>query len=104
MKSHIILAILVFVASIVFAQPSHMSYVSSVSTGDRLAVVKNSVDLTEWHEKSFWAQYNDYLAKTQESSTHGFISVQELAAVDRATDTAEIAHRAERAFALTLEK
>jgi hypothetical protein len=100
MKSLTSLVILVFVGSIAFAQPSHRAYVSSVSTVDRLELVKNSIDLSEWHEKAFWTQYNDYLSKTQESSTHVFISIQELASVDRMLDTAEAKNRADRMFEL----
>jgi hypothetical protein len=104
MKSLTILTIFVFTALSIIAQPSRRAYVSSVSTDDRLTLVKNSVELTEWHEKSFWAQYNEYLSKTQESSTHAFISVQELSAVDRAVDTIEARQRADRMFALAHEE
>jgi hypothetical protein len=104
MKSLTLLTIFVFVALCVFAQPSRSAYVSSVSTIDRLALVKNSVELSEWHETSFWAQYNDYLTKTQELATHAFISVQELTTVERQTDTAEARHRVERMFTLAYDE
>lgn len=104
MKSLTLRTIFVFVAASAMAQPSRQAYVSSVSTVDRLALVKNSIELTEWHEKSFWAQYNDYLSKTQELSTHAFISVQELSAVDRSTDTADVHHRVDRMFILANEE
>ena len=100
MKSLPILLFSVSVASIALAQPSHRAYVTSVSAVDRLTLVKNSVELSEWHEKSFWAQYDDYVSKTQESSTHAFISVQELALVGREIDTADARNRAERMFSL----
>jgi hypothetical protein len=98
MKSFPIQILFVCVASIISAQPSHRVYVTSVSTVDRLALVKNSIELSEWHEKAFWAQYNDYLSKTQETSTHAFLAVQELASVDRSMDTADAQSRGERMF------
>jgi hypothetical protein len=100
MKSFLILILFVFVASIISAQPSHRAYVTSVSTDDRLVLVKNSVELSEWNEKTFWAQYNDYLSNTQDASTHAFLSVQELASVDRSIDSADARNCAHRMFEL----
>jgi hypothetical protein len=98
MKSFPIQIICVLVVSVISAQPSHRAYVTSVSTVDRLALVKNSIELSEWNEKTFWAQYDDYLSKTQEASAHSYISVQELAAIDRSVDSADARNRANRMF------
>jgi hypothetical protein len=94
MKSIFVLAFLLGFISFIHAQPSQTAYVSSVSTVDRIALVRSSVELTEWHEKAFWVQYNDYLSRTQELSTQLHTSMQELASVIRESDTADAAHRA----------
>jgi hypothetical protein len=83
---------------------SQPSYVSSVSTVDRLAVIRNSVELTEWHEKSFWTQYNTYLSKTESVSAHLYLSMIELAALTKESDTAEASSRARRMLDLASEQ
>jgi hypothetical protein len=101
MKSFLLPAsLLVFV---VFGQ-SQPSYVSAVSTVDRIAVIKNSVNLTEWHEKSFWAQYNNYLSKTENVSAHLYISMIELAGLTKKSDTAEASSRARHMLKLAFEQ
>ena len=81
------------------AQSSKNAFVTSVSTIDRLALVKNSIELSEWHEKSFWAQYNTYLAKMQDVSTRTYVSMEALASVANETDSAESVNRAQAMFA-----
>src|SRR5688500_7024041 len=80
------------------AQSSNSSFVASVSTIDRLALVKNSIELSEWHEKSFWAQYNTYLAKMQDVATRTYVSMEDLASVANDTDSAGSVSRARAMF------
>jgi hypothetical protein len=49
-------------------------------------LVKTSISLSEWHEKSFWAQYNDYLEKIQGVSSLTYKALQKLAQIDKADD------------------
>lgn len=94
MKSFQVSGLLIVAAFSVVAQPSKSSFVASLSPVDRMTIVRNSIELTEWHEKSFWAQYDTYLTRMQEVTSHTYVSMDKLAEVDRDTDSAELVKRA----------
>lgn len=58
----------------------------TVSGTDRISVVKSSVQLAEWHEKSFWPLYEKYLADATEVYSLTYRSLQELADTDNSVD------------------
>lgn len=82
-----------------YSQTTTTTYVASFSKVDRIELVRSSIPLTEWHEKSFWAQYNNYLGKSNDLATITYISLGELAAVDQHVDTAEAIQRAHNLIA-----
>jgi hypothetical protein len=41
---------------------------ASLAGPDRIAMVKNSIDIPAWHENSFWPMYENYLSKIENIS------------------------------------
>lgn len=54
----------------------------SVGGTDRIAVVKSSVQLAEWHEKAFWPLYEKYLTEATEIYSETYRSLKDLADTD----------------------
>jgi hypothetical protein len=52
---------------------------STAARVDRIAVVKNSIDVPVWHEKSFWPLYEKYLSKDQDASALAYRALYDLA-------------------------
>lgn len=82
------------VAVLSFAQHGHGTITSSLSEGDRLSLVKTSIEIPSWHEKTFWPVYESYLQKIQESSTSAYRTLTDLTsasqlAPDEANNIAE---------------
>ena len=55
-------AVVYLLALTCYAQHAKNTLAMTVSGTDRISVVKSSVRLAEWHEKSFWPLYEKYLA------------------------------------------
>jgi hypothetical protein len=55
----------------------------TVSENDRISVVRSSVHLAEWHEKSFWPIYEKYLNSAVKGYSSTYRSLQDLAATDK---------------------
>lgn len=72
-----------------FSQNVKGSLVASISGADRISLVKSSIDVPVWHEKSFWPLYENYLAKVEEASAHTYQSVNNLARTDKSVSEAE---------------
>lgn len=70
----------------VCGQPTGATYVASASDVDRMMLVKTNIPLTEWHEKSFWSQYKNYLDKIQNVSMLARVTINELAETTKTTD------------------
>ena len=84
-RLHYIVGLLIAVASAAFGQTA-TTYVASVSEVDRMTLVQANIPLTEWHAKSFWAQYNNYLEKTHPVSLLTYTTLKELAETNKTTD------------------
>ncbi len=54
----------------------------SVSGNDRITVVKGSVRLAEWHERSFWPLYDKYLNDATKVYSMTYRSLEDLAETD----------------------
>lgn len=55
---------------------------ASMTGGDRLSLVKNSITIPVWHEKNFWALYEEYLDKGADVANKSYRSLQGLAEAD----------------------
>jgi len=62
MKCFSILGLSIMVCSS-FCHAQKPVYTASVSKEDRIMLVRSNIQLTNWHEKSFWDQYKNYLDK-----------------------------------------
>lgn len=68
-----------------YSQHAKNTLALSVSGNDRISVVKSSVHLAEWHEKSFWPLYEDYLKEAVKVYSLTYRSLQDLAGTDKST-------------------
>jgi hypothetical protein len=66
-----------------FGQHAKNTLALSVSGNDRISVVKSSVRLAEWHEKSFWPLYEKYLNDANKVYSLTYRSLQDLAETDK---------------------
>ena len=66
----------------VFGQHAKNTLALTVSGKDRISVVKSSVRLAEWHEKSFWPLYEKYLNDATKIYSETYRSLQDLAGTD----------------------
>lgn len=78
MKGVCCAAILLWVAITSFGQHAKSTLALSVSGNDRISVVKSSVKLAEWHEKSFWPLYEKYLNDAVKVYSLTYRSLQDL--------------------------
>jgi len=62
---------------------------ASMTGGDRLSLVKNSITIPVWHEKGFWTLYEEYLDKGADVSNNSYRSLQGLAETDVTTSDRE---------------
>ncbi|HWA34953.1 MAG TPA: hypothetical protein VG737_12515 [Cyclobacteriaceae bacterium] len=53
---------------------------------DRLTLVKNSMQIDQWHEDSFWAAYDGYRAKAEKAASAWDARLNTLAHMDAQTD------------------
>lgn len=68
-----------------FSQYAKNTLAVAVSGTDRLSVVKSSVHLAEWHEKTFWPLYEKYLNDATKVYSKTYRSLKDLANVKVST-------------------
>ncbi|MFZ6012773.1 MAG: hypothetical protein ACOYXT_20680 [Bacteroidota bacterium] len=56
--------------------------VASHTAIDRMSIVKTSIDIPSWHEKSFWSLYDKYSTRMGEVSMQTYRSLDDLARTD----------------------
>jgi hypothetical protein len=78
-----VLYTLIIASAIQFACYGQMNIVASVSGIDRMEVMRNSVQIDEWHEKSFWPMYGRYASKVESVSLQTYRSLNDLASIDK---------------------
>jgi hypothetical protein len=83
MKSTCFIVLILFVAIGARSQHAKNTLALSVSGNDRISVVKSSVHLAEWHEKSFWPLYEKYLKDAVKVYSLTYRSLQDLAKTDK---------------------
>jgi hypothetical protein len=85
------LAILFWVTVSSQGQTINPTFASLVSESDRQTLVRSSVPLTDWHEKSFWPQYNDYRQQVLNYSLQTYQSIDNLGRITSNTADAFLA-------------
>jgi hypothetical protein len=86
-----------------WAQPSSGSFETSIAADERMALVKNSIHLSAWHEKPFWKLYDSYNA-TKGSTNLTYATVAALAQTDRTLSDEEALDNARKLIAFRLEE
>lgn len=79
MKHFGIVASLNFLAFVATGQHNSGKLVASVTNNERLSIVKNSIIVPTWHEKTFWPLYEDYLNNTTEVASLSYRSLDNMA-------------------------
>ena len=90
MKRACFLGLVSMVAITCFSQPAK-TFTASFTSDDRIAMVKNSIDIPAWHEKSFWPVYENYISKAEEVSLRAYRSLDDLVRMNKVV-TDEEAH------------
>ena len=68
-----------------FGQTANGTFVASISGVERLSLVKTSIDVPTWHEKTFWPVYETYLSSSSEISSQAYRALDDLARTTRAS-------------------
>jgi len=82
----LILSLLVWAA---FGQHAKNTLALTVSGKDRISVVKSSVRLAEWHERTFWPLYEAYLTDAVKIYSATYRSLEDLAETDQSASDQE---------------
>ena len=80
----------------VFGQPGNVAMVASTGGIDRMSVVKNSIEIDEWHEKSYWPLYEKFMDKVQNISLLIYRSLDDVAKIDKTTNDQEAFEHAKK--------
>lgn len=83
---HFVLVFLGTIAFSAFSQSPEASVVAFVSNETRIDIVRASIPLSDWHEKSFWEQYGRYQGKMQAVSSLTHQALQRLVKADTTVD------------------
>jgi hypothetical protein len=93
MKRISIVVLLCSVAFVCNAQHLQGTLVASVAGVDRLELVKTSVEIPSWEEKTFWPIYEAYMVKSEETSSLITRALNDLSKLDNAaTETEAVEH------------
>lgn len=82
MKSIVIQCVAALAGAACFAQQQQNSFASLTSGAERLSVVRSSIEVPVWHEKSFWTLYEKYVAEEGETSSSAYRALFDLATLD----------------------
>lgn len=82
MKRTVLLAVLTTIGIGCFSQPH---FEASIAGADRMTVVKSSIDVPAWHEKSFWSLYDKYLSSHEQVASETYRALNDLAKTDKTT-------------------
>jgi hypothetical protein len=92
MKRAYLVPIVSMVALSCFGQHAKTTFTASISGADRMSMVKNSISVPAWHEKSFWPVYESYFNKVEAVSLQAYNAVQNLASTESQSDEEAIAN------------
>jgi hypothetical protein len=79
----LLLALFGLVAISSYSQHAQGSLIVTVSEVDRRAIIKGSIDVPSWHERSFWPLYENYMEKSEEASLLTYRALSSLAETDK---------------------
>lgn len=90
------IALLSIGGSFCFAQSMTAKFAASTSSPDRMSLVRSSVDIPSWHEKSFWPIYEQYMSENETVASNYFRSLEKISHFNRATPFEESLHDSEQ--------
>jgi hypothetical protein len=98
MKRISIFVLLCTVAFMSAGQHMQGRMVASISGVDRLELVKTSIEIPTWHEKTFWPIYEEYMGKGEETASLISRSLTDITRMDQAVSEEEAQHFIQNLF------
>jgi hypothetical protein len=89
MKRLLGIALLGIVGHFSYSQSGNAKFVASTVSNDRMSLVRNSVDIPSWHEKSFWPIYEAYLSQGESVSNKTYRSLEKISKIDKTSSFEE---------------
>jgi hypothetical protein len=83
-----------------FGQTAQTVANASISNGDRMTLVRTSIDVPAWHEKNFWPLYENYVGASSNVSSDVYRALQNLATADRNMPAEEAADMGQQLLSL----
>jgi hypothetical protein len=80
----------------VMGQSANATFVASGAAQSRISVVRSSIEIPSWHEKSFWPIYENYLNDGENVNSRTLRALQKVSALDVSTSFEESLHDAEQ--------
>jgi hypothetical protein len=96
MKSFCISVVAALVVFASFGQNGPTTFVASLSAEDRMSVVRTSIEVPAWHEKSFWPMYESYSGKMEEVAELSYRALNDFARMDKLAADGEAAESARK--------
>jgi hypothetical protein len=104
MKRISIVVLLCTVAFMSTGQHMQGTLVASISNVDRIELVKTSIEIPTWHEKTFWPIYEEYMAKDEESASLINRSLTDITRMDKAVSEDDASHYVQNLFEFRAKK
>jgi hypothetical protein len=104
MKRISIAVLLCTVALMSAAQHMQGRLVASISGVDRIELVKTSIEIPTWHEKTFWPIYEEYMQKGEETASLINRSLTDITRMDKTVSEEEAQHYIQNLFAFRARK
>jgi hypothetical protein len=89
--------ILFLTAMSLVAQPVRSSF-ASIAASNKMDVVKSSISIPSWHEKSFWPVYDKYAVKVEESANASYTTLTAVTRMEKEVSAEEADQRMRSLF------
>ena len=93
------LVLLASLNALAFAGLSQHTLQASLVGTDRMAMVKNSISLPVWHEKSYWDLYDKYLLNHEPVASLSYRALNDLANADKSIEAQQALENAKNMIA-----
>lgn len=85
-------------------QHASSTFAASYSDVDRMSMVKSSINIPSWHEKSFWPLYEEYRKNAEAVAVQSSVAIQSLSTITDKTMADEAYSHAENVLALRMKE
>lgn len=99
-----VVILLLAVASIGYGQRQQNTFLTSMAGVDRMSVVKTSIEIPSWNEKSFWPLYEEYRENISDKSMVMYRSLNDFARITKNTTDEEALLQAQEMLRARVEE